>query len=135
MNPAITAIQLGDTTGPVDHPYREGIQLMSRRFASKIALVTGGGTGIGAATARRLADEGATVVITGRRLDKLQEVAGHQSEGTIAARQLDVADPSAVATVVDGIVNEFGALDVVVNNAGIGPSGTVEQTTETDWAV
>jgi len=107
---------------------------MSRRFASKIALITGGGTGIGAATARRLADEGATVVITGRRLQKLQEVARHQSEGAIVARQLDITDPSAVTTIVDGIVSEFGALDVVVNNAGIGPSGTIEQTSDTAWA-
>jgi meso-butanediol dehydrogenase/(S,S)-butanediol dehydrogenase/diacetyl reductase len=108
---------------------------MSDRFTNKIALITGGGTGIGAATAIRLADEGATVVITGRRLQKLQEVARHQAKGTIAARQLDVTDPAAVETIIGGIVDEFGAIDVVVNNAGIGPAGTIEQTTDTAWAI
>jgi meso-butanediol dehydrogenase/(S,S)-butanediol dehydrogenase/diacetyl reductase len=106
---------------------------MSGRFEAKIALVTGGGSGIGAATATRLADEGATVVITGRRLRNLEEVADLQPSGRIAPRQLDVTDAAAVQSVVAGIVEEFGRLDVVVNNAGIGPSGTIEQTTDADW--
>ena len=107
---------------------------MSDRFANKVALITGGGSGIGAATARRLADEGATVVVTGRRLDKLQEVARHQEKRMIAPRQLDVTDPAAVETTIEWIVDEFGALDVVVNNAGIGPAGTIEQTSDAAWA-
>jgi meso-butanediol dehydrogenase / (S,S)-butanediol dehydrogenase / diacetyl reductase len=106
---------------------------MSGRFEAKIALVTGGGSGIGAATARRLADEGATVVITGRRLRNLEEVAALPTSGRMTPKQLDVTDAAAVRSVVAGIVEEFGRLDVVVNNAGIGPSGTIEQTTDADW--
>jgi meso-butanediol dehydrogenase/(S,S)-butanediol dehydrogenase/diacetyl reductase len=106
---------------------------MSARFANKVALITGGGTGIGAATAERLAAEGATVVITGRRLAKLEEIATEESLGRIVARQLDVTDADAVRLVIAGIVEEFGRLDVVVNSAGVGPSGTIEQTSDDAW--
>lgn len=106
---------------------------MSTRFENKVVLVTGGGTGIGAATAKRLTAEGATVVITGRRLEKLDEVATGEPLGRIVSRQLDVTDAAAVRSVIAEIVEEFARLDVLVNNAGIGPAGTIEQTTDEDW--
>jgi meso-butanediol dehydrogenase / (S,S)-butanediol dehydrogenase / diacetyl reductase len=89
------------------------------RLAGKVALVTGGGTGIGAATARRFASEGASLVITGRRRDPLEAVAAEA--GAVPVRG-DVADPDHVADAVGTAVDRHGGLDIVVNNAGIGGS-------------
>jgi meso-butanediol dehydrogenase / (S,S)-butanediol dehydrogenase / diacetyl reductase len=87
------------------------------RLAGKVALVTGGGTGIGAATAGRFASEGASVVITGRRRDAIEAVAA-ETGGT--PLQGDVTDPGHVAEAVGIAVERYGGLDIVVNNAGIG---------------
>jgi NAD(P)-dependent dehydrogenase (short-subunit alcohol dehydrogenase family) len=97
-------------------------------FAGKVALVTGGASGIGAAIARRLAAAGAAVVIADLDGDGTRRVAADlpQSLGIV----LDVADPAAVAAAVDAAVAKFGALHLAVNNAGIGgasaPTGEYE---------
>ncbi|WP_020111318.1 SDR family NAD(P)-dependent oxidoreductase [Rhodococcus sp. 114MFTsu3.1] len=106
---------------------------MTTRFDKQVALVTGGGSGIGAATARRLATEGALVVITGRTVSKLDEIVTDDLPGTIVSRQLDVTDYDAVQALITAIVDEFGRLDLVVNSAGIGPSGTISTTSAQDW--
>lgn len=87
------------------------------RLDRRVALVTGGGTGIGAAVARRFAAEGASVVVTGRRIEPLQAVAAETDAQIV---QGDVADPHHVAAAVEAAVERYGGLDVVVNNAGIG---------------
>ena len=106
------------------------------RFVDRVAIVTGGGSGIGAATARLLAMEGATVVVCGRRSERLQEVAdslGDATEGTILPRRLDVTDRAAVQSLVDEVARTHGRLDVLVNNAGIGPTGPVDEVGDDDW--
>ena len=76
-----------------------------------VALVTGGGTGIGAAIAQRLAADGWDVVITGRRADRLTQVAaGHQR---IVVEVGDSADPAVIAGIVDRTVARFGRLDEI----------------------
>eukprot|EP01041_Mallomonas_annulata_P018055 gene18055-36804_t len=97
----------------------------------KVALVTGGGTGIGRATARRLVARGASVVVAGRRLEPLDEVAA--ATGAFAIR-CDVADVESVDAAIDALVNRFGGLDIVVNNAGIAHRGNVEQVDDAGWA-
>lgn len=87
------------------------------RLAGQVALVTGGGTGIGAAVVRRFATEGASVVATGRRAEPLHAIA--KETGAVAVRG-DVADETHVKEAVDTVVQRFGGLDIVVNNAGIG---------------
>jgi short-subunit dehydrogenase len=97
----------------------------------KVALITGGGTGIGAATARRLVDRGAAVAVLGRRVDVLEEVAGRTGATAVVC---DVADATSVDTAIDEVVQRYGALDIVVNNAGVSHRGGVEQVDEAGWA-
>lgn len=103
----------------------------------KIALVTGGGTGIGRAIAEALAKNGFTVVISGRRYDVLQKAAHEIAEatgGTLRAFAADVGDPESVATLFRTIAHDFGRLDLLVNNAGMGlPAVPMEDITFEQW--
>jgi NAD(P)-dependent dehydrogenase (short-subunit alcohol dehydrogenase family) len=87
---------------------------------SRVAVVTGGGSGIGRAVALALAREGYEVVVVGRRLGKLQEVESLAAqEGlTVVAVPADIRDPAAVQSVFEGVRARFGRLDVLFNNAG-----------------
>jgi citronellol/citronellal dehydrogenase len=85
--------------------------------AGKVALVTGGGTGIGRAAARELVRTGARVVICGRRPEPLDAVAAELGEGCLAV-SADVREPEQVEALVDAALERFGRLDVLVNNAG-----------------
>ncbi|WP_369387757.1 SDR family NAD(P)-dependent oxidoreductase [Streptomyces sp. CG1] len=105
-----------------------------KRFTGKVVIVTGGGSGIGAATAYRLGREGATVVAVGRTEDRLKAAAAEAPAGsTIVTRVADVSDESAITAVVDGVAQEYGRLDVLVNNAAVGMPGTVEHTDTATW--
>jgi meso-butanediol dehydrogenase / (S,S)-butanediol dehydrogenase / diacetyl reductase len=95
------------------------------------ALITGGGSGIGAATARRLAAAGYGVCVSGRRREPLDEVAEETGGLAVAA---DTSDPSSVQAAVDAAVDRFGGLDVLVCSAGTGASGSVADQTPERWA-
>jgi NAD(P)-dependent dehydrogenase (short-subunit alcohol dehydrogenase family) len=97
---------------------------------SRAAIVTGGGTGIGAAIARRLAADGYGVCVTGRRREPLDEVAAETGALPVVA---DTGDPDAVAAAVAAATEAFGRLDLLVCNAGIGLSGTVGEQTPEGW--
>ena len=98
---------------------------MSNDLNGKIALVTGGGRGIGAAIALKLASLGATTIVCGRTLARLQHTAGQirSANGQGEAMACDVADWNSVAALAEKIQSTFGRLDVLVNNAGIGSFG------------
>jgi len=86
----------------------------------KIALITGGGTGVGQAIARSFAQAGAQVIITGRRQEKLaQTCAAIQTPKPVRYFAADVADRTQVAALVDWVNREFGPIDIAVNNAGV----------------
>jgi NAD(P)-dependent dehydrogenase (short-subunit alcohol dehydrogenase family) len=86
-------------------------------MASKVALVTGGGSGIGRAVAIALADNGYRVALAGRRLAQLEETAA-ASKGELLPMSVDVTDAAAVQGMVARTVSHFGRLDVLFNNAG-----------------
>jgi NAD(P)-dependent dehydrogenase (short-subunit alcohol dehydrogenase family) len=92
---------------------------MSKGFDSHVALVTGGSTGIGAAVARELAENGARVLITGRHEDTLRaSAAQHSNIGWVVA---DVALAADATRTIDEVKKRHGRLDILVNNAGIAP--------------
>jgi meso-butanediol dehydrogenase / (S,S)-butanediol dehydrogenase / diacetyl reductase len=95
------------------------------------ALVTGGGSGIGAAAARRLATAGYGVCVTGRRQGPLEEVAAEIGGSAVVA---DTGEAEAIERAVDATVERFGGLDVLVCNAGTGASGAVAEQTPERWA-
>ena len=96
------------------------------RLEGKIALVTGGGSGIGRAIAQRFAEEGARVVVNDIRKDAAERAVAEIGGARAHAIAADVADSAAVRTMFEEIERVFGGLDILVNNAGIGevdPSG------------
>jgi meso-butanediol dehydrogenase / (S,S)-butanediol dehydrogenase / diacetyl reductase len=100
------------------------------RLEGKVAIITGGGTGIGAATARLFAREGSKVIVTGRRREPIEEVAAEIGGAALAG---DAADPAHAAETVDTAVRTFGGLDVVVANAGVGFGGAAGDVDDERW--
>lgn len=102
------------------------------RFTGRVALVTGGASGIGAATARRIVDEGGSVVIA-----DIQDALGAELAARLGDRavfvHLDVADEESWAAAVAAATGRFGRLDILVNNAGVGHYDTIEETTTETW--
>ncbi|MBD0682530.1 SDR family NAD(P)-dependent oxidoreductase [Pseudomonas sp. PSB11] len=108
---------------------------MSKRLQGKIAFVTGAGSGIGEATALRFAEEGATVVLCGRRIEPLQGVQekiiaqGGQAEIAVA----DVSDEQAYVGALQATAQRHGRLDILVNNAMAYTWGGIDTMTTADW--
>ncbi len=103
---------------------------------AKIALITGAGSGIGRATALLLHKNGYSVVLTGRRLEALEETAGMAGEegGRMLAIATDIADPASVAAAFKKTRDEFGRLDLLFNNAGTSAPGVpMEELTPSEW--
>ena len=110
-------------------------------LAGRVALVTGGGSGIGRATAQRLAAEGACVVVADRDGESARDVAaglgaGHVNPAEVAVDvSVDVTDEAAVANAFAAAALAFGGVDLVVNNAGLSISKPLLETTVADWDI
>jgi NAD(P)-dependent dehydrogenase (short-subunit alcohol dehydrogenase family) len=96
--------------------------------SARVAIVTGGGTGIGAAAARLLAENGLRVVLVGRRPDPLEAACVQLGDHAVAVAA-DLGDPAAPASVVDRAVAAFGRIDVIVNNAAVIRTGPLDSVT------
>ncbi|MDR3727770.1 MAG: SDR family NAD(P)-dependent oxidoreductase [Terracidiphilus sp.] len=103
------------------------------RFAGKVVIVTGAGSGIGASTARRFLQEGAFVVLNGRREHKLHETLQGFDKTKGLVHPGDVSNEAYVQSLVAETVSRFGKLDVLVNNAGMAAFGPFEQVTTEIW--
>jgi NADP-dependent 3-hydroxy acid dehydrogenase YdfG len=109
---------------------------MTEKVLSKAAaLVTGASSGIGAATARRLAAEGAAVALVARRRARLDRLAGRIADagGQAVVVEADITEPERAAEAVQDTLDRLGRLDVLVNNAGIMLLGTALHATVEDW--
>jgi rhamnulose-1-phosphate aldolase/alcohol dehydrogenase len=105
-----------------------------KSLAARVALVTGGGSGIGRAIAHRLAAEGACVVVADRDADAAVRVAGELGGSDVAVGlTADVTDAAAVAAMMASAALSFGGVDLIVNNAGLSISKSLLETTEADW--
>jgi meso-butanediol dehydrogenase/(S,S)-butanediol dehydrogenase/diacetyl reductase len=104
-----------------------------QRFENKVVVVTGGGTGIGAAIARRFSAEGAIVVLAGDKVEHLAQVAAELPADRTMTRRTDVSNYRQVEALVAATVKRFGGLDVMVNNAGVAPEGSIVDATLEDW--
>lgn len=99
-------------------------------FAGRVAVVTGGASGIGKAMARAFAAEGMHVVIADVEAAALNTTA---AELGVTRRQVDVSNPDDVAALADAVMAQFGRVDIVANNAGVGGGGFIADLTLKDW--
>ena len=104
-------------------------------MVNKVVVITGASSGIGQAAALRLGAEGYQVVLAARRTDRLDETAAKITAdgGTAVARAVDVTDRDDVVALVDGVVGEFGSVDVFVNNAGVMPLSRLDALLVDEW--
>lgn len=103
------------------------------RFKDKVVVVTGAGSGMGAATARRFSKEGAIVVLVGRTEIKLAKVANTLESTNYYVHVADMSNPQDVERLADVVLDKFGRVDVLVNNAGVAVQGQVNEASIEDW--
>jgi NAD(P)-dependent dehydrogenase (short-subunit alcohol dehydrogenase family) len=122
------------TPGRESTSHKEWIAMREDRFTNKVAIVSGGGTGIGKACAVGFANEGATVVIAGRREERLEEVVSLLQEmGAVARYQVtDISKPMDVRRLVESTVRDFGSLDIYLANASVPYDNLIENVTDED---
>ena len=108
---------------------------MAGKLEGRVAIVTGGGSGIGAATARRFAREGAAVVIADLSGKRAEKVASEikSAGGKAALIKMDASDPEGIQATIRCAIDNFGRLDVMFNNAGFAELATIEETTIASW--
>ncbi|PYL27036.1 MAG: oxidoreductase, partial [Verrucomicrobia bacterium] len=108
---------------------------MTNKIKGKIVVITGASSGLGEAAARLLSAQGASVVLGARRSDRLKSLADelNRNGGKAVAVATDVTHRNQVKKLVDTAVQEFGRIDVMINNAGIMPRAPLERLTVDDW--
>lgn len=106
---------------------------MSENIAGKVIVITGASSGLGEAAARRLAADGAKLVLGARRIDRLRALTAELKLPEAAAIETDVTDAEQVKALVDGSVRAHGRVDVIINNAGLMPHSPLERGKIEDW--
>lgn len=103
------------------------------RFQQKVVVITGAGSGIGAAAAKRFASEGASVVLVGRTREKLEKTLATLDQGEHLVAPCDVAQAGEVKALSEAVLKKFGKVDVLVNNAGVIVQGRIHEIALEDW--
>jgi NADP-dependent 3-hydroxy acid dehydrogenase YdfG len=108
---------------------------MNANIAGKVVVITGASSGLGEATARLLARQGATVALAARRADRIEALAAeiNDANGKALAVPTDVADREQVKALVAAVVEKFGKVDVMLNNAGLMPLAPLEELKTNEW--
>jgi len=106
---------------------------MTDNIKGKVVVITGASSGLGEATVRKLAAEGAKLVIGARRLDRLRALAAELTLGDAAAVETDVSHFDQVKALVDHAVATHGRIDVILNNAGLMPHSPLDRVKVEDW--
>jgi NADP-dependent 3-hydroxy acid dehydrogenase YdfG len=106
---------------------------MTQNIEGKVVVITGASSGLGEATARHLAAQGAKLVLGARRIERLQALARELSLGEDAAVRTDVTDRGQVQALVDGAVQAHGRIDVMLSNAGLMPQALLERLEVEQW--
>jgi NADP-dependent 3-hydroxy acid dehydrogenase YdfG len=108
---------------------------MSNNIEGKVVVITGASSGLGEATARLLSAQGATVVLGARRVERIVALADElrRGGGRALALQTDVTRSADVQALADAALEEFGRIDVMINNAGLMPSSPLERLKIADW--
>src|SRR5262245_17809861 len=104
-------------------------------LGGRVAVVTGGGRGIGAASARALAEAGASVVVAARSVDEIDRVAAELELAGHAALSVecDVTDPASIGRLKDAAEERFGGVDILVSNAGVATSAPLGRISLDEW--
>jgi NADP-dependent 3-hydroxy acid dehydrogenase YdfG len=105
----------------------------ARPLTGRVAVVTGATSGIGAATARRLAGDGASIALVGRRGERLRDLADELAGATTVPVATDITDPAALERLVETVHSEIGRVDLVVANAGVMLAAPFEQADTGEW--
>lgn len=132
----LTSQLAGPVASPPPPPSAAGVAGYLGSLQGKVALVTGGGSGIGKTTALLFADEGCAVVVSGRRSAPIEETAAEITAigGRALAVQCDVSDQSSVQALFAAAVDKFGRVDILFNNAGFGSKGFLfEELPLSEW--
>ncbi|MCL9667732.1 SDR family oxidoreductase [Rosenbergiella epipactidis] len=103
------------------------------RFTDKVVVVTGAGSGMGAATAKAFVNEGAKVVLVGRTEEKLKKVAAELPAEQVLIAPTDIADSHAVSALAAHVEQKWGDVDILVNNAGVVVQGLAHELSVDDW--
>ncbi|WP_243077778.1 SDR family oxidoreductase [Pantoea sp. MQR6] len=103
------------------------------RFTGKVVVITGAGSGIGEAAAKRFADEGASVVLVGRTENKLETTLASLSKGDHLVVPCDVSEAEQVKSLAESVQDKYGRVDVLVNNAGVVVQGRIHEIELDDW--
>ncbi|MGO4175825.1 SDR family oxidoreductase [Bosea sp. TAF32] len=106
---------------------------MAQGIDNKVVVITGASSGLGEATARRLAADGATLILGARRVERLQALAKELSLNDDAVLRTDVTDREQVERLVGRAIEKHGRVDVILNNAGLMPSSRLELLKVADW--
>jgi NADP-dependent 3-hydroxy acid dehydrogenase YdfG len=109
--------------------------MMGNSMEGKVVVITGASSGLGAATARLLSEQGALLALGARRKDRIDALADELSSelGKTIAVQMDVTQRDQVKSLVDTAVKEYGRIDVMINNAGLMPQSLLESLKVDDW--